>query len=69
LRLSGRGDYLPRRKDSRKSPTDSPSGVLPMEGVTDAVVLLNVLGVILQRGCLDHRPLLPSAAKKPPEKA
>jgi hypothetical protein len=43
--------------------------VLPAEGVTDAVVLLNVLGVILQMGRLHHRSLLPSATDKPTKKA
>jgi hypothetical protein len=64
-RLSRRGDYLPPRKDSRKSPTDSPGGVLPIQGVAYAVVLGNVLRVVNERG---RRVLVP-AAKKPLEKA
>ena len=65
LKLSRRGDCLPPQKDSRKSPTDSPGGVLPMEGITDAVVLLNVLGVVNERG----RCGLVPTTKKPLEKA
>jgi hypothetical protein len=39
--------------------------MLPAEGITDAVVLLNILRAVNEWGCY---ALLPRAAKKPPEK-